>query len=282
MAASNPFTNAQARERHPGEAAPAAREPRANVLGVGISALNLDTATQAIAQAVHSRTKGYICVTGVHGVIESQNDPGFRRILNRSFLTTPDGMPTVWMGRLQGFRHMRRVYGPDLMLRVCEWSVADGCSHFFYGGASGIARELQLRLAARFPGLRVAGSFEPPFRPLHAEEEAQLTAQVRAARPDIFWVGLSTPKQERFMAEYWQKLDATLFIGVGAAFDFHAGRVRQAPAWMQKSGLEWAFRLGCEPRRLWRRYLRNNPLFLWHAAAQLTRLRRYPLDDARG
>jgi len=260
----------------------AERVPRVNVAGVGISALSLDSATDAIARAVATRSKGYICVTGVHGVIEAQSDPEFRQILNRSFLTTPDGMPTVWMGKLQGARHMTRVYGPDLMLRVCEWSVGAGCSHFLYGGAPGVARELRSRLVARFPGLRVAGLFEPPFRALNPEEEAQLIREVNSVRPDLFWVGLSTPKQERFMAQYLPRLETTLMLGVGAAFDFHAGRVRQAPRWMQRSGLEWLFRLGCEPRRLWKRYLRNNPLFLWHATAQLTGLKRYPLDDTRG
>lgn len=252
------------------------------MLGVGVSALNLDTATNAIASAVETRTKGYVCVTGVHGVTEAQDDPRFRRILNRSFLTTPDGMPTVWMGRLQGFSDMRRVYGPDLMLRVCERGLTRGYSHFFYGGANGVARQLQSSLSGRFPGLRVVGTFEPPFRPLTQLEEEQLVRAVSAVQPDLFWVGLSTPKQERFMADYCQRLPATVFIGVGAAFDFHAGRIRQAPVWMQRSGLEWLYRLACEPRRLWKRYLRNNPLFLLRAAAQISGLKRYSLDDCTG
>jgi N-acetylglucosaminyldiphosphoundecaprenol N-acetyl-beta-D-mannosaminyltransferase len=198
--------------------------------------------------------------------------------LNHSFLNTPDGMPTVWLGRLQGFKGMRRVYGPDLMLRVCELSASRGYSHFFYGGQAGVAQELRARLEQRFRGLRVVGVFEPPFRPLNAAEEQALIRQVAAARPDVLWVGLSTPKQERFMAQYWQKLDATLLFGVGAAFDFHAGKVQQAPRWMQQCGLEWLFRLGCEPRRLWKRYLKNNPLFLLRAASQLSGLKRYSLE----
>lgn len=256
------------------DAAPVAR---ANVLGVGISALNLDSAVQHVVRALEQRTRGYICVTGVHGVTEAQQDPGFRRILNRAFLNTPDGMPMVWMGRLQGFAHMRRVYGPDLMLRVAELSTTRGFTHFFYGGAPGVAEELRRRLEARFPGLKVVGTFSPPFRPLERAEEEQLRSLVTRLRPDILWVGLSTPKQEKFMAQYCQDLDATLLVGVGAAFDFHAGRVRQAPRWMQRSGLEWLFRLGCEPRRLWKRYLRNNPLFAWRAFCQITRLKRYTL-----
>jgi len=254
-----------------------AQLPRANVLGVAVTALSLDTATQQVAHALEHRTKGYICVTGVHGVSEAQVDPDFRQILNQAFLNTPDGMPMVWMGRLQGFRNMRRVYGPDFLLRVCELSVQRGFSHFFYGGAPGVAEQLKTRLQQRFPGLKVAGTFCPPFRPLTAIEEQELRTAVAVARPDILWVGLSTPKQEKFMAGHWQTLDATLFVGVGAAFDFHAGRVRQAPRWMQRTGLEWLFRLACEPRRLWRRYLKNNPLFVFRAFCQMTGIRKYPL-----
>ncbi len=250
---------------------------RANVLGVGVSALNLDLAVSTISRALEQKRKGYICVTGVHGVSEAQAEPAFRDILNASFLNTPDGMPMVWMGRWQGFRDMGRVYGPDLMLRLCELSAGRGFTHFFYGGAPGVAEELKGRLEARFPGVRVVGTCSPPFRPLTVEEEAQLAERVSRLKPDLFWVGLSTPKQERFMAAHWQTLEATLFVGVGAAFDFHTGRVRQAPRWMQRSGLEWLFRLGCEPRRLWKRYLKNNPLFLFRAFCQLTGLRKFPL-----
>jgi len=251
---------------------------RANVLGVGVSAINLDTALARIVHALGSKTKGYICVTGVHGVSEAQNDPALRAILNRAFLNTPDGIPTVWVGRLQGFREMDRVYGPDLMLAVCKYTAGRGYNHFLYGGAEGVANELRRRLEARFPGIRVVGTYTPPFRPLNAVEAEDLLRRVAAAKPDIFWVGLSTPKQEKFMAEYWQKLQTTLMVGVGAAFDFHTGRVRQAPRWMQRSGLEWLYRLGCEPRRLWRRYLKNNPLFVLRILGQLTGFRRYTLD----
>lgn len=249
---------------------------RANVLGVGISALNLDSAVAAVITALGQKRKGYVCVTGVHGVSEARANSDFRRILNEALLNTPDGMPMVWVGRLQGFRDMDRVYGPDLMLRLCELS--PGFSHFFYGGAPGVAQELAARLRQRFPALKVAGCYTPPFRPLTAAEELELEQLVSKLKPDIFWVGLSTPKQERFMAEHWQKLDATLFFGVGAAFDFHAGRLRQAPLWMQRTGLEWLFRLACEPRRLWRRYLRNNPLFLLRSVGQATGIKSYPLD----
>jgi len=251
---------------------------RVNVLGVGVSTLNLATALAAVGEAVRARRKGYICVTGVHGVMEAQEDAAFRRILNQALLCTPDGMPMVWLGRLRGHHEMRRVYGPDLMLQVCEWSQKNPCRHFFFGGAPGVAEKLRDRLTKRFPQLQVAGCYTPPFRPLNMEEEKQLQAMVHAVQPDILWVGLSTPKQEKFMAEFLPKLDVTLMIGVGAAFDFHSGRVKQAPPWMQRSGLEWFYRLGQEPRRLAGRYLRNNPLFALRIAAQLAGLKKYPLE----
>jgi N-acetylglucosaminyldiphosphoundecaprenol N-acetyl-beta-D-mannosaminyltransferase len=251
---------------------------RVNVLGVGLSVINLKTALEAIAEAIRTRRKGYICVTGVHGVMEAQENESFRKILNGAFLCTPDGMPMVWMGQLRGHREMDRVYGPDLMLDVCAWGEKNGCRHFFYGGADGVAELLAATLKKRFPKMEVVGTCTPPFRPLDAGEEKALQDKIRDARPDIFWVGLSTPKQEKFMAEYLPKLDATLMVGVGAAFDFHSGRVKQAPRWMQRSGLEWFYRLCQEPRRLAKRYLSNNPRFAWKILGQLAGIKKYSLD----
>ena len=249
---------------------------RVNVLGVGISVLNLPSALAAIATAVGARRKGYICVTGVHGVMEAQDDAGFKNILNDAFLCTPDGMPMVWAGKLDGHREMSRVYGPDLMLDVCQWSETSGAKHFFYGGAEGVAEVLAQKLQAKFPKMQIAGTYTPPFRALNADEVKKLQAQISETAPDILWVGLSTPKQEKFMAEFLPKLDVTLMVGVGAAFDFHSGRTKQAPRWMQRSGLEWLFRLGSEPRRLGKRYLRNNPLFASKFCAQMLRWKNYP------
>jgi len=250
---------------------------RVNVLGVGISVLNLERARAEIAEAVRARRKGYICVTGVHGVIEAQGDESFRKILNNAFLCTPDGMPMVWLGRIHGHPEMRRVYGPDLMLDICAWSETNPCRHFFFGGAPGVAELLAEKLKTRFPKMEIAGTFTPPFRPLNPAEEAELCEKIRAARVDILWVGLSTPKQEKFMVEYLPKLDATLMVGVGAAFDFLSGRVKQAPRWMQRSGLEWFYRLCSEPRRLAGRYFKNNPLFVAKVAMQLSGLKKYTL-----
>jgi N-acetylglucosaminyldiphosphoundecaprenol N-acetyl-beta-D-mannosaminyltransferase len=249
---------------------------KVSVLGVGISALDQDRAREFLFQTAHEKRRGYVAVTGVHGVSEAQSDPDLMGILNRALLCTPDGMPMVWMGRLQGYSSIRRVYGPDLMLNLCEYSIASGWTHFFFGGKPGVAEDLRRVLQRKFPGLNVVGTYSPPFRALNAEELVALQAQVRNTRPDFFWVGLSTPKQERFMARHINLLpEAGVFIGVGAAFDLLAGRVRQAPRWMQSSGLEWLFRLTQEPRRLWKRYLINNPLFILRATGQLLGLRKH-------
>lgn len=235
---------------------------RIDVLGVGISAINLPMAVAEIGRWIEQGERHYVCVTGIHGVMESQRDPQLRAIHNASGLTTPDGMPMVWAGKWAGAPWVSRVYGPDLMLDVLEEAARRGWSSYFYGGADGTPELLAERLRARFPALVVAGAHSPPFRPLTAEEDAAIVAEINATKPDIVWIGLSTPKQERWMAEHVGRIAAAALIGVGAAFDFHAGLVRQAPRWIQRSGLEWAYRLVQEPRRLWRRYARNNPAFV--------------------
>jgi N-acetylglucosaminyldiphosphoundecaprenol N-acetyl-beta-D-mannosaminyltransferase len=251
---------------------------KVNVLGVGISVLDQDRAREFLFDAVRQGRRGYVAVTGVHGVTEAQDDPVLRDILNRALLTTPDGMPMVWMGKLQGHQSIQRVYGPDLMLNLCQHSPPEGFSHFLYGGVPGVAEQLQDQLTTRFPGLKVVGTYTPPFRRLNDKEIQDLQERVRYSRPDFFWVGLSTPKQERFMAQFMPLLpEAKILIGVGAAFDLLIGRVRQAPRWVQRSGLEWLFRLSQEPRRLTRRYLVNNPRFIWGAAGQLLGWRNYHL-----
>jgi N-acetylglucosaminyldiphosphoundecaprenol N-acetyl-beta-D-mannosaminyltransferase len=247
-----------------------------NVLGVEISVLDQGRAREFLFAAVRDRRRGYVTVTGVHGVSEAQKDTELKHILNGSLLCTPDGMPMVWMGRLQGHRSIRRVYGPDLMLNLCEHSRQAGLTHFFYGGNPGVTEELKQVMECRFPGLLVVGTYCPPFRPLNANEMAELRARVRETRPDFFWVGLSTPKQERFMATHLSLLpEAKIFLGVGAAFDLLTGRTRQAPRWMQRLGLEWLFRVTQEPKRLWKRYFVNNPLFVLRASGQLIGLRKY-------
>jgi N-acetylglucosaminyldiphosphoundecaprenol N-acetyl-beta-D-mannosaminyltransferase len=251
---------------------------RVPVLGVGVSAITMADALSRIDHWIASRAKQYICVTGVHGVMESQRDPALRAIHNRAGLVTPDGMPLVWLARLRGHPEVERVYGPDLMLACCGASVMNGYRHFFYGGAPGVPERLAERLQQRYPGLQVAGHWSPPFRELEAFEESEMIARINAAHPDIVWVGLSTPKQERWMARYVGRISAPVLVGVGAAFDMHAGVKKQAPRWMQRNGLEWLFRLGAEPRRLWRRYLINNPRFVWRVMLESSSVARHELD----
>ncbi len=252
---------------------------RANVLGVGVHAIDLPSAVSIIENAVRENVKGYVCVTSVHGVMEAQRDPEFRDILNHALLVTPDGMPTVWVGRMQGNSAMKRVFGPDLMLEVCRRSVDTGLRHFFYGGKPGIAVELAESLQRRFPGIAIAGTFTPPFRPLDSSEQRALQRQMETALPDIVWVGLSTPKQEKFMAANIRRLPCKMMIGVGAAFDIHTGHVKDAPQWIKGAGLQWAHRLCQEPRRLWKRYLVNNSGFLFRIAMQLSGIAEYRLPN---
>jgi len=248
--------------------------PRVDVLGVQVSALNIDQALDVLDHWITTGTRNYVCVTGVHGVMESRRDERLREIHNRAGLVTPDGMPLVWWSRAAGQHHVGRVYGPDLLLAVCERSMTTGYRHFFYGGQEGTAELLARRLQKRFPGLVVAGTYTPPFRPLTPEEDEDIVTRINDAAPDIVWVGLSTPKQEYWMAEHVDRLDAPALVGVGAAFDFHAGLKRQAPRWIQHSGFEWLFRLATEPRRLWKRYLANNPAFVWLAMQEAWRATR--------
>jgi N-acetylglucosaminyldiphosphoundecaprenol N-acetyl-beta-D-mannosaminyltransferase len=251
----------------------------ASVLGVHVSAVDMEMALETIQSWIARAERHYVCVSGVHGLMESHRDPGLRRIHNAAGLVTPDGMPLVWLCRLMGFSHVRRVYGPDLMLALSDRSVIPGYRHFYYGGAPGVVETLAVRMQQRFPGLRVVGTYSPPFRPLTPAEDDQIVARINASGADIVWVGISTPKQERWMAEHLGRLRSRVMIGVGAAFDFHAGVKEQAPYWMQRSGLEWLYRLRQEPRRLWRRYLINNPYFLCLMLLQLLG-KQYPGPDA--
>ena len=203
-----------------------------------------------------------------------ERDEHLRTILNNSFLTMPDGMPTVWVGKWQGFRGVDRVYGPDLMLEICELSISKSYTHFLYGGKPGVAERLKSTLERRFSGIRILGTYCPPFRPSNKAEERELIERVADLKPDLFWVGLSTPKQERFMAEFIHKLDTKLMLGVGAAFDIHAGLLKDSPTWLKSMGLQWLHRLYQEPRRLWKRYLVNNPKFVLNICLQLAGVRK--------
>jgi N-acetylglucosaminyldiphosphoundecaprenol N-acetyl-beta-D-mannosaminyltransferase len=234
---------------------------RVDILGVGVSATTMAATLELIEGWIARHEPRYVCVSGMHGVMESQRDDRLRQVHNSADLVTTDGMSLVWVCKLKGHGAVERVYGPDLMLALCERSPSREYRHFFYGASAGLLTALTERLTARYPGLQVVGAYAPPFRPLTSEEDEEVVRRIRDARPDVVWVGLSTPKQEHWMASHVERLGGPVLIGVGAAFDFHAGSKRQAPRWMQRNGLEWLFRLLSEPRRLYRRYLVNIPLF---------------------
>jgi N-acetylglucosaminyldiphosphoundecaprenol N-acetyl-beta-D-mannosaminyltransferase len=240
-----------------------------NVLGVRVSALDLPTAVARIEAGIEAGERGYVCVTGAHGIVECQSDPALRAVHNRAKLVTPDGMPLVWLLRWGGYRWSGRVYGPDLMLAVFDAGRRRRRRHFLYGSTPDTLDRLSTNLLRRFPDAEIVGSFSPPFRSLEPAEEAGIAATINASGADIVWVGLSTPRQELWMAGMRDRLTAPVLIGVGAAFDFHAGLKRQAPGLVQRSGLEWAFRLATEPRRLWKRYAVVVPTFTLLVAAQL-------------
>ncbi len=244
------------------------------VLGVRVDAVQIPEVISRITGWIeHQWTGNYIAVTGMHGVVEAHQNQEFNTILNNASLVVADGMPLVWIGRHYGFKLQRRVYGPELLETFCR-ATGDRYCHFFYGGPPGVAARLGETLERLF-GIRVAGSYSPPFRLLNVDEKRQLAEIVRAAHPDVLWVGLSTPKQETWMAEYRDLLDVPVMIGVGAAFDFLTGRTSQAPRWMREHGLEWFFRLSTEPRRLWRRYLIGGSRFVWNVALEMTRVKKY-------
>jgi N-acetylglucosaminyldiphosphoundecaprenol N-acetyl-beta-D-mannosaminyltransferase len=248
--------------------------PRVNILGVQISAVNMDQALGTIGGWLKRREPNYVCVTPAHVIMDCHWNPELRGLFNHSGLTTPDGMSIVWLLRWKGFREIGRVYGADLMLEACRLSLERGWRHFFYGGAEGTADQLADRLTARFPGLQIAGTYAPPFRPSTNAEDREVADRINASRADIVWVGISSPKQERWMADHKGRFSAPVLIGVGAAFDFLSGRKPQAPRWIQRAGMEWLFRLATEPRRLWRRYSQY-PLFGALVLAQWAGLKKY-------
>jgi N-acetylglucosaminyldiphosphoundecaprenol N-acetyl-beta-D-mannosaminyltransferase len=245
------------------------------VLGVPLALTDYERVLEWIEQMVVERRRGYICVANVHTVTSSSEDPELRAALLDSSLNVPDGQPLVWAMNALGHRLGGRVYGPELMLRACARAASSGHRFYLYGGRNeGALVQLALNLRHRHPGVKIVGGYSPPHRPLSAEERRAVADEINLSGADVVWVGIGVPKQEKWMAEMRSDLEAPVLIGVGAAFDFHAGLVPQAPNWMQDAGLEWAYRLAHEPRRLWRRYLRYNPRFLGAFARQLVNHRR--------
>lgn len=252
---------------------------RVNVLGVGVHAVDMECAVLLLESQIRKGDKAYVCLTGVHGVMEAQRDPALKSIFAHALLVAPDGMPTVWMGHTQGFPAMQRVFGPELMVEIMGRAEFRNCVHFLCGGEPGVAENLRRELLRRFPWVQITGTYSPPFRPLTEMDEKELEVKVRSLRPDIIWVGLSTPKQERFMARYLPLLDTKLMIGVGAAFLFHTGAIQDSPKWVKRAGLQWLHRLVQEPSRLWKRYLLNNPCFLFYVLLQFIGLKRFTLES---
>ena len=254
--------------------------PSVNLLGVGISAVNPKTALCEIGRWIAQGERSYVCVTGVHGIMESHRDARIKAYHNGAGMVIPDGMPMVWWLRLAGHAEADRVCGPEFMPYLLDASQQPGWTHFLYGATDETLALLRAKILEEFPQVRIVGSYAPPFRPLTAAEDEDVIRRINASGADIVWVGLSTPKQERWMAEHSAALNAAALIGVGAAFDMQAGLIARAPKFIRRTGFEWAYRLVLEPRRLWRRYMRNNPAFLVLALAQLCRIARFPLEGS--
>lgn len=250
-----------------------------NILGVMVSSINMNEAVRTIDSWIRNRSPHYVTVTPAHSIMDAYQDLELRRIINHSGMTTPDGMSIVWILKLLGHSHTERVYGPDLMLELCRYGVSRKWRHFFLGGDVGVADALAQRLLNRYPALQVSGTYSPPFRNLTEVEQREIREIVDASNSDVLWIGLSSPKQEYWMAEHFEKIDVPVMIGVGAAFDFLSGNKPQAPRWIQRSGFEWLFRLITEPQRLWPRY-RQYPRFAFLVAAQLLGLKSYAEEES--
>ena len=250
--------------------------PAVYLLGVRVHMVQIPDVIEQMECWIRERGNSHFtAVTGMHGVTEAQNDSSFKTILNSANLVVPDGMSLIWLSRIRGYVLKRRVYGPELMLAFCEQTAHRGYRHFLYGGAPGVPEQLAETLTRRFPGLKIAGTYSPPYRPLTVEEESEISGAINGSGADVLWVGLSTPKQERWMYAHRNCLNVPVMVGVGAAFDLNTGRIRQAPPWMRENGLEWLFRLLQEPRRLWRRYLIHGWKFAWYVSLELFGLKRF-------
>jgi N-acetylglucosaminyldiphosphoundecaprenol N-acetyl-beta-D-mannosaminyltransferase len=248
--------------------------PIAEVLGVPLALTDYEGTLDWIDAAVAAGHRGYLCVAATHTVMAAADDPELRAAVRSADFTVPDGQPLVWALNLLGHRVGDRVYGPELMERACARAARTGRTFYLYGGRNqGALAQLTRNLRLRYPGLRIVGGHVPPWRELTDAEEEAVAADIKRSGADVVWVGIGVPKQEKWMARMRHRLSAPVLVGVGAAFDFHAGLIPQAPGWMQRLGLEWAFRLAQEPRRLWRRYLRYNPRFVAGFARQWARER---------
>lgn len=247
---------------------------RVRVVALSPDVVTRESATEGIAALVREKNGGYVCFSTVHMVMESHDDPEFAAKVNAADLIVTDGMPLVWMQKLQGAQAATRVRANDLMIHLCEYAAKNDLSVGFYGGRQEVIDRILERAKKDLPQLKIVYAFSPPFRALSAEEDARITAEINRAAPDLLFMGLGCPKQENWMAAHKDRLKAVM-LGVGASFDFYAGNVRESPEWMGDLGLEWLFRLTQEPKRLWRRYLILNPRFVTLAAMQLLGLKKF-------
>ncbi|MCD4802646.1 MAG: WecB/TagA/CpsF family glycosyltransferase [Anaerolineales bacterium] len=229
---------------------------RQNILGVMISVIDLDQALAYCQDQIETRQPSYICVAPAHSIMDCYDDVKLKEIFNKSGLTTPDGMAVVWILKMKGNKTVSRVYGPDLLLSLCELSNKEGWKHYFYGSTNQVLNKLQTRLLKEYPEVNICGAYAPSIQVGKITERKEVIDNINQLDPDIVWVGLGSPKQEYWMSEHREKLNAPLLIGVGAAFDFVSGNINQAPRWIQRGGIEWLYRLLNEPRRLWRRYIK--------------------------
>jgi len=257
------------------QAPPPPPPARAEILGVPLGLCDYTAAMDWIDAVVAARSKAYLTAAAVHLVMVAQEDPETRDAVLGATLAVPDGQPLVWALHALGHAEASRVYGPELMARYCERAASNGTKMYLYGGRNqGVLVQLSLNLRRRFPGIQIVGGYSPAFGSPTPEDDEWIVADIARSGADVVWVGTGQPKQEKWMMRLRSRIDAPMLVGVGAAFDFHAGLVPQAPPWMQRTGLEWTFRLAQEPRRLWRRYARYNPLFVAGFARQYARHRR--------
>lgn len=251
------------------------------VRGINVAAIDVATATDLIGQLATTARGVYVTVTGAHGIVESVYDDRVREAHQRASIVVPDGVPLVWLGRLIGYNSIGRVYGPDLMSSIFSRTELRQLRHFFYGSTPTVVDRLTATLKSRFGEFNLVGSHSPPIRPVGFDEDAEVLSHIRQLEPHIVWVGLSTPKQELWLRNHMHKIGSGVGIGVGAAFDLLSGTTLQAPRWIQRSGLEWAFRLAVEPRRLFRRYLFIVPRFLYYMAETFVMRRWQSLNKSK-